>query len=139
MLRTGELNMRLLTAGSLGGRFAFASERASAKGADVWHAADAEEALKLMSSGCGVDLLLVDVGLAIRDLVARLEASRIQVAVIACGIDGDVRTGLSAINSGASEYLPLPEDVEEMAAVIVAIAENDQENLGSVRTASKTN
>ena len=49
------------------------------------------------ASGKGADLLLVDVGLDIRDLVMRLEAEHIHVPIVACGISNDARAAVAAI------------------------------------------
>src|SRR5207247_679159 len=76
----------------------------------------------------GADLLLVDVGLDVRDLVMRLEAEHIHVPIVACGISNDARAAVAAIHAGAKEYIPLPPDPELIAAVLAAVA-NDSRDL----------
>jgi len=53
-------------------------------GASVTHAEATEQAMAVLRSGKGADLLLVDVALDIRDLVMRLEAEHIHVPIVAC-------------------------------------------------------
>src|SRR6476646_9053210 len=77
--------MRLLIVGTLGGQLTTASKIAMDKGANVTHAESNEQALAVLRSGRGADLLMVDVSLDIRDLVARLDAERIHVPIVACG------------------------------------------------------
>jgi len=66
--------MRLLIVGSLGGQLTTASKIAMDKGASVTHAESNEQALAVLRSGRGADLIFVDVNLDIRDLVNRLDA-----------------------------------------------------------------
>jgi len=61
--------MRLLIIGTLGGQLTIASKIAMEKGASVTHADTNEQALAVLRSGRGADLLMVDVSLDIRDLV----------------------------------------------------------------------
>src|SRR6185437_3069693 len=102
--------MRLLIVGTLGGQLTVASKIAMDKGASVTHADSNEQALAVLRSGRGADLLLVDVSLDIRDLVIRLDAERIHVPIVACGITNDARAAVNAIHAGAKEYIPLPPD-----------------------------
>jgi len=97
-------------------------------GASVTHAEDHEQAMRVLRGGKGADLLLVDVGLDIRDLVMRLEAEHIHVPIVACGISNDARAAVAAIHAGAKEYIPLPPDPELIAAVLAAVA-NDSRDL----------
>ena len=98
------------------------------KGAAVTHAEDAEKALRVLRSGRGADLLLVDVAIDIARLVASLEAERIHVPIVACGTSTDARAAVAAIHAGAKEYIPLPPDPELIAAVLAAVA-NDHRDL----------
>jgi DNA-binding NtrC family response regulator len=84
--------------------------------------------MRVLRGGKGADLLLVDVGLDIRDLVMRLEAEHIHVPIVACGISNDARAAVAAIHAGAKEYIPLPPDPELIAAVLAAVA-NDSRDL----------
>src|SRR6188508_2961826 len=114
--------MRLLIVGTLKGQLPTATKIAMENGASVTHAEDHEQAMRVLRGGKGADLLLVDVGLDIRDLVMRLEAEHIHVPIVACGISNDARAAVAAIQAGAREYIPLPPDPELIAAVIEAVA-----------------
>jgi DNA-binding NtrC family response regulator len=70
---------------------------------------------------------MVDVELDIRDLVLRLDAERIAVPIVACGISNDARAAVAAIRAGAKEYIPLPPDPELIAAVLAAVTDDARE------------
>jgi len=119
--------MRLLIVGSLNGQLTTATKLAMDKGASVTHAADINQALNVLRSGRGADLLMVDVALDIRDLVLRLGAERIAVPIVACGVSSDARAAVAAIHAGAKEYIPLPPDPELIAAVLAAVSDDTRE------------
>jgi DNA-binding NtrC family response regulator len=119
--------MRLLIVGTLGGQLTIASKIAMDKGASVMHADGNEQALAVLRSGRGADLLFVDVNLDIRDLVTRLDAERIHVPIVACGVTNDARAAVRAIHSGAKEYIPLPPDPDLIAAVLAAVANDSRD------------
>src|SRR4051794_21161064 len=119
--------MRLLIVGSLKGQLTTATKIAMARGASVTHADSIEQALNVLRSGRGADLLMVDVACDIRDLVLRLEAERIAVPIVACGVSNDARAAVAAIHAGAKEYIPLPPDPELIAAVLAAVADDARE------------
>ena len=119
--------MRLLIVGSLNGQLTTATKLAMDKGASVTHAVDIDQALNVLRSGRGADLLMVDVALDIRDLVLRLEAERIAAPVVACGVSNDARAAVAAIHAGAKEYIPLPPDPELIAAVLAAVSDDTRE------------
>jgi DNA-binding NtrC family response regulator len=119
--------MRLLIVGSLGGQLTTATKIAMDRGASVTHATGNEQALAVLRSGRGADLMMVDVALDIRDLVTRLDAERIHVPIVACGVSNDARAAVRAIHAGAKEYIPLPPDPELIAAVLAAVADDSRE------------
>src|SRR4051794_25441761 len=119
--------MRLLIVGTLKGQLTTASKIAIDKGASVTHADSIEQALAVLRSGRGADLLMVDVAIDIRDLVLRLDAERIAVPIIACGTSTDARAAVAAIHAGAKEYIPLPPDPELIAAVLAAVSDDARE------------
>src|SRR6187551_1676605 len=119
--------MRLLIVGTLKGQLTTATKIAMDRGASVTHASGIEQALAVLRSGRGADLLMVDVSLDIRDLVDRLDAERIHVPIVACGVTNDARAAVKAIHAGAKEYIPLPPDPELIAAVLAAVAEDTRE------------
>src|SRR5438477_2536899 len=118
--------MRLLIVGSLKGQLTTATKLAMQKGASVTHAESVEQALAVLRSGRGADLLMVEVALDIRDLVLRLEAERIAVPIVACGTSNDARAAVAAIRAGAKEYIPLPPDPELIAAVLAAVTNDSR-------------
>ncbi len=115
--------MRLLIIGNLGGQIGAASQIAIQRGAKVQQASDPEGALGLLRSGKGADLIMIDVGMDIPRLVQSLEAERIVIPVIACGVGTDTQAAVRAIKAGAKEYVPLPPNAELIAAVFAAVAE----------------
>jgi DNA-binding NtrC family response regulator len=119
--------MRLLIVGTLKGQLTQATKLAIDKGATVTHAVDTEQGLKVLRSGRGADLLMVDVEIDIRELVGRLEAEHIHVPIVACGTGTDARAAVAAIHAGAKEYIPLPPDPELIAAVLAAVADDHRE------------
>jgi two-component system, response regulator FlrC len=113
--------MRLIIVGPLRGPLIEAAKIAVNRGAAVTHAESVPQALNVLRLK-GADLLIVDVGQPISDLVKGLEAERIRTPVIACGIENDTRAAVSAIQAGAREYLPLPPDPELIAAILEAVS-----------------
>ncbi len=120
--------MRLLIVGTLKGQLTTATKIAMDKGASVIHAESNDQAMAVLRSGKGADLLMVDVALDIRDLVLRLEAEHIHVPIVACGTQTDARAAVAAIHAGAKEYIPLPPDPDMIAAVLAAVA-NDARDM----------
>jgi two-component system, response regulator FlrC len=119
--------MRLLIVGSLGGQLTTATKIAMDRGASVKHASGNEQALAVLRSGRGADLIMIDVALDIRDLVTRLDAERIHVPIVACGVSNDARAAVRAIHAGAKEYIPLPPDPDLIAAVLAAVTDDTRE------------
>lgn len=114
--------------GQLEGYISQAGKIALQKGAKVIHCEDTEQAIGALLNGRGADLAMVDVKQRIREFIDRLEAERIHMPVIACGIGTDARAAVKAIQQGAKEYVPLPPDAEMIAAVLAAVTE-DQSNM----------
>jgi two-component system response regulator FlrC len=119
--------MRLLIVGTLNGQLTTATKIAMDKGATVTHAEHITQALAVLRSGRGADLLMVDVAIDIRELVQKLETEHIHVPIVACGIDNDARAAVAAIHAGAKEYIPLPPDPELIAAVLAVVADDARE------------
>jgi two-component system response regulator FlrC len=121
--------MRLLIIGTLEGQLTTATRMAMDGGAKVAHAPSVEIALAALRAGRGADLLLVDVMMNIAGLIAGLEAERIAVPVVACGVETNAAAAVNAIRAGAKEYIPLPPDAELIAAVIAAVARDSSDFL----------
>jgi two-component system response regulator FlrC len=116
-----------LIVGTLNGQLTTATKLAMDKGATVTHATDIAQALAVLRSGRGADLLMVDVAIAIRELVSALEAEHIHAPIVACGTATDARAAVAAIQAGAKEYIPLPPDPELIAAVLAAVADDTRQ------------
>ncbi len=121
--------MRLLIIGALEGQLSTATKMAMDGGAKVAHAPSIEIALAALRAGKGADLLLVDVMMDIAGLIAGLEAERIAIPVVACGVETNAAAAVNAIRAGAKEYIPLPPDAELIAAVIAAVARESSDFL----------
>jgi len=121
--------MRLLIIGALEGQLSEATKMAMNGGARVAHAPSVEIALAALRAGRGADLLLVDVVMDITGLIAGLEAERIAIPVVACGVEANAAAAVNAIRAGAKEYIPLPPDAELIAAVIAAVARDSADFL----------
>jgi len=115
--------MRLLIIGRLNSELVTASRIAMNRGAAVTNAENLPQGLAVLRAK-GADLIMIDVGLPIRELVTALVDERIRTPVIACGITTDARAAVAAIQAGAREYIPLPPDPDLIAAVLQAVSED---------------
>ncbi len=114
--------MRLLIIGSLNGQIGAASRIAMQRGAKVIQADGISQGLEVMRSGQGADLVMADVSNDIAELIAAMKAERINLPVVACGIETSSAAAVAAIKAGAKEYVPLPPDADLIAAVLEAVA-----------------
>ncbi len=119
--------MRLLIVGTLKGQLTLATKYAMDKGASVTQADTIEQALAVLRSGRGADLLMVDVALDIAGLVAQLQSEHIHAPIVACGTDNNARAAVAAIHAGAKEYIPLPPDPELIGAILAAVADDSRD------------
>ena len=114
--------MRLLLIGSMNGQIGAASKIALQKGGSVTLAETVDQALEMLRGGTGADLIMADVKLDIYSLIEQLDAERIRIPVVACGVAADARAAVKAIKAGAKEYIPLPPDAEFIGAVLAAFS-----------------
>lgn len=117
--------MRLLIIGSLNGQIGAASQIAMSRGAKVSQVDDIEMAMASLRAGKGADMAMIDVNLPIKALVTMLSSERINLPVIACGVNTDAAAAANAIRAGAKEFLPLPPDPELIAAVLEAVSQEN--------------
>ena len=117
--------MRLLIIGRLSGELITASKIAISRGASVSQADSLAQGLAVLRTK-GADLVMMEVTLPIRELVAALDSERIRTPVVACGTGTDAKAAVAAIQAGAKEYIPLPPDPELIAAVIEAVAADNR-------------
>lgn len=118
--------MQLLVVGRLSGQLSAAVKMAMAAGAKVGHVETIEAATHALRSGQGADLLMVDFDLDIASLIAANEAERIRVPIVACGIGADPTKAAAAIRAGAKEFIPLPPELDLIAAVLAAVADDER-------------
>ena len=123
--------MRLMIVGQLEGYISAAGKIALQRGAKVIHCEDIEEALGALRNGKGADVVMCDVKQKIGKFIENLEAERICVPVVACGIGTESRAAVKAIQDGAKEYIPLPPDAELIAAVLEAVTEESNTMIAS--------
>src|SRR5258707_10888906 len=119
--------MRLLIVGTLKGQLTTATKIAMDRGAAVPYADSIEQAMAVLRSGKGADLLMVEVAVDIRALVEKLELEHTHVPIVACGIENNARAAVAAIHAGGKEYIPLPPDPELIAAVLAAVTNDTRE------------
>src|ERR1051325_3251860 len=118
--------MRLLIVGTLRGQLTLATKLAMDKGATVTHADDAEIALRVLRSGRGADLLMVEIAVDIRDLITRLEAEHITVPVVACGTSTDARAAvLAAVADDHRDFIYRDEAMAHVVKLAQQIAPSD--------------
>ena len=118
--------MRLLIIGKLKGHIGAASRIALSRGAKVHQVDEIDQALESLRSGKGADMIMADINLDIASLVSRLDTEHFCIPVVACGLETDAEPAVKAIKSGAKEYLPLPPDADLIAAVLEAVANEDE-------------
>jgi DNA-binding NtrC family response regulator len=117
--------MRIIIVGHINSEVSLATQIASKNGARVVHAPSTVEALNLLLSGKGADILFVDANDNIRQLCADLKREHINITVVAYGINCDSKKAAEAIKAGAEEYIPFPPQEDLIAAVLESIS-NDK-------------
>lgn len=120
--RTAERIMRILIVGTPNSPVSAAASIAMEKGAPVFQAKDCEQAVATLRAGF-INVLLVEAGIAIRDIVLQLEAEQIRVPLVACDTRNDVRAAVTAMRAGAKECISLPPDPEVIGSMLVAVAD----------------
>lgn len=118
--------MRLLIIGLMNTPMMTAGKLALEKGAKVNHIETIDGAMNALRSGQGTDLILIDVKLPVQDLIQRLQQERFTIPIVAGGIQADTSLAVSAIQAGASEYIPLPPDPDMISAILESVACSDE-------------
>lgn len=117
--------MKILIIGSLNGHGTVAAHIALKMGAKVTQVNNSDEALNVLRSGKGIDLIMMDILLNIPHMMENMKQERICTHVVACGVKANPQLAKEAIEAGAKEYIPLPPDPELIAAVIKAISQEE--------------
>jgi len=115
--------MRLLVVGTPHGKVTAAAKIAMNKGAAIFLATSSTEAIAALWSGYAADLLVVEIGVDIRNMVLQLETEAVHLPIIACGTENNLRAAVSAILAGAKDYISLLPDAEIIALMLVAVAD----------------
>ncbi|MAF68851.1 MAG: sigma-54-dependent Fis family transcriptional regulator [Micavibrio sp.] len=117
--------MRLMIIGQLEGYIGSAGKIALQRGAKVIHCEDIVEGVGALRSGKGADVVMIDVKLKVAEFIKNLDAERIHIPVVACGIGTDTPSAVKAIEAGAKEYVPLPPDSDLIAAILEAVTQEN--------------
>lgn len=117
------LPIRLLLVGAEGSAFAAAAELARDAGAEVAMSPGPDAALEQLRVATA-NLVMIEVGFDVRAFIEALRAARINVPVLACGIDAPAAAAVAAIKGGARDYVPLPPERELIAAAITMFADH---------------
>lgn len=113
--------MRLLIIGGQSSELSAAAKIAMDRGARVAFCADSDLGVEALRKGHGADLIMIDVEQGVEGLLKTLDAERIAVPVVACGVKTDADAAVAAIRAGAREYVPLPPDADLIAAILEAV------------------
>ena len=122
--------MRLLVIGTINTEVQAAIAIAQTRGARVFFAPNANEALENLRNGQGADLVMMDAGMDIAGFIYSIKAEHINIDVVAYGINSTPKEAVAAIKAGAKEFLPLPPDEKLIAALLTAITDNTRPMIG---------
>lgn len=109
--------MKVLIIGKLHTGISEAANLAILRGARIIYAETEDDGLNLIRSGNGIDTVLIDVELNIKNFIDSINLERINIPVIACGFSQDPVNPVKSIKAGAKDYILLPPD-EKLIAVI---------------------
>jgi two-component system response regulator FlrC len=115
--------MRLLIIGNKSAEIAKAIDIAASNKAKVTLVDSTEQALNHIRSK-GSDVVFIEVNFDIASFISSLKVERINLQVIAFGIQVSSKQAVLAIKSGASEFLPLPPDEKLIAAIFASISDD---------------
>lgn len=121
--------IRLVLIGAPGSEFRLAAEMARQAGASVSMADDPGAALETLRR-TGGDLVMIDVEMDVPGFLEQLRAERMAVPVLACGIHASAERAVAAIRAGAIDYIPLPPQLELIAAALIAAGQRVSSLLG---------
>jgi two-component system response regulator FlrC len=117
--------MRLLIIGNKSSEVAKAIDIATNNKAKVALVESIEQALNYLRDK-GSDIVFIDVNFDIAHLILSLKSERINLQVVAFGIEASPKQAVFAIKSGASEFLPLPPDEKLIAAIFASISDDSR-------------
>ncbi|MCH9853328.1 MAG: sigma-54 dependent transcriptional regulator [Alphaproteobacteria bacterium] len=119
--------MKLLIIGALEGYITEASHIAMKKGAQVSTVTSINQGVEILRNGGGIQLVMVEDKLDIRDFIKKIRSEHIAVPVLACGLGDDPQLAAQCVKDGAVDYVPMPPDADLIAAVLENSCKNDKE------------
>ncbi len=122
--------MRLLIIGDINSEIKTAIDIAKSRKAKVVMVESCEQGIDFLCQGKGADLILVDVKFDINSLTGSMKNEKISTPVIAYGVQCSPKEAVSAIKSGAKEFLPLPPDERLIAAIFTSISDDSVNIIG---------
>lgn len=121
--------MKVMLIGQLEGYVSTAAKIALDKGAKVLCFDETQSSLDALRDGKSADLILLDMKCHVASFIKALKDERFSIPVIACGIAATAEEAAATIRAGAKEYIPFPPDPELIAAVLMAVAQEDHQML----------
>lgn len=106
----------ILLVGGAASKLCLAAGLARELNAVIELASDREEATAALHR-LRPDLVLVEVSCDVGEIVQLLQAERVTVPVLACGIGARAELAVAAVLAGARDYIPLPLSRDAVAAV----------------------
>ncbi len=117
--------MRVLLVGGLEGYVSTAAKIALDKGAKVVTYDESTQALQALREGLSADIILLDIKCDVAKFAKSLKEERFSIPIIACGVTSTAEEAATSIRAGAKEYIPFPPDPELIAAVLMAVSQDD--------------
>ena len=106
----------------MAGELARAAAMAAERGAQAVAVDGIDAALATLRREADFGLAFCELRHGPAHLIRMLAAERINLPVVACGLEADADEAVAAIRAGAVEFLPLPPDPELIAAILEATA-----------------
>ncbi len=118
--------MKVLLIGRLEGYVSTAAKIALDKGAKVVAFEETKEALQALRDGLSADIILLDLKCNVAEFSKSLKEERFSIPIIACGVASTAEEAAASIRAGAKEYIPFPPNPELIAAVLMAVSEEER-------------
>jgi two-component system response regulator FlrC len=122
--------MRLLIIGNRSSEISYAIDIASRNKAKVFLVDSIAGGVSYLREK-GADVVFIDVHFDIAGFIEGIALERINIDVIAFGINATAKQAVSAIKSGAKEFLPLPPDEKLIAAIFASISDDSRPMIAS--------
>lgn len=126
--------IKLLIVGDMNSEVQAAVQIISARQTKLLLTHTISEAIDVLRSGHGIDMVLIDSSFEVGELTSALANERINTIVIAYGINASPNQAVKAIKAGAKEFLPLPPDEKLIAAILSAITDDTRPMIASSKS-----